>query len=128
MLENQHEKILKKMQKVLDGLHIVVVKCLHNHKLKSTKGKHMKIIKIETTVYVKLDDGREKTVYLPSFDYDFEESYKEAIPSKAEAKSDALQAIMELARENPDLFSNNIESAEVVYECECGCKSFAVKF
>lgn len=83
---------------------------------------------IETTVYVKLDDGKEKTVYLPSFDCDFEKSYKEAIPSKAEAKSDALQAVMELARENPDLFANNFETAEVVYECEYGYKSYTVNF
>ena len=88
----------------------------------------MKTIKIETTVYVKLDDGKKETVYLPSFDYDFEESYKEAIPSKGEAKSDASQAVMELAMDKPYLCARDIESAEVVYECEYGCKSYTFKF
>lgn len=88
----------------------------------------MKTIKIETTVYVKLNDGKVKTVYLPSFDYDFERSYKEAIPNKGEAKSDASQAVMELAMEKPYLCARDIESAEVVYECECGHKSYTFKF
>lgn len=88
----------------------------------------MKTIKIETTIYIKLDDGREEAIYLPSFDYDFEESYKEAIPSKGEAKSDALQAVMELSMEKPYLCARDIESAEVVYECEYGCKSYTFKF
>ena len=88
----------------------------------------MSTIKIETTIYIKLDDGKKEPVYMPSFDYDFEKSYKEAIPTKGEAKSDALQAVMELARENPYLFANNFERAEVVYECEYGYKSYTVNF
>lgn len=121
------KKSSKKMKKSIDNKYSVVVRCLHNHKLKikSKKGKHMII---ETTVYVKLDDGKEKTVYLPSFDCDFEKSYKEAIPKKRESRFDALQAVIELARENPDLFANNFESAEVVYECEYGCQSYTFNF
>lgn len=83
---------------------------------------------IETSVFVKLESGKTEIIYLPSFDCDFEKSYKEAFPGKKAARLDALQAVMELVEEKPYLYLIDIERIEVVYECEFGCKSYTVNF
>ena len=87
----------------------------------------MSTVHIEVTAYITLGDKLE-TVYLPSFDYDYNKSPKEAFPKKEDAKIDALEAIIQLARDGASFHAIDVEEVEMCYESTNGDKRHVIKF